>query len=254
MFMRNALCALLCALPLPIFVRCQTAPAPKPVFEVASIRLNAKADGADSEDTPGLLRAQMTLKRYIAYAYDVKDFQVRGGPKWIDVDHYDITAKLERVDSQRPGRTQIREALQALLADRFQLTFHHESKETGGFALITAKGGFKLTPVADEGNHGTRSKGGLTRQLTATQVDMGRVAAYLARETGSPVEDQTHIPGVYTFTLEWARDDFKRSSPEEATLPSLFTALQEKLGLRLEVRKVPVDFLIIDRAERPSEN
>lgn len=74
----------------------------------------------------------------------------------------------------------------------------------GGYALMTAKGGFKLTPVANEGNHGTSSKGGVTRQLTATQVDMGRVAAFLARETGRPVEDQTHILGVYTFTLEWA--------------------------------------------------
>jgi uncharacterized protein (TIGR03435 family) len=184
----------------------------------------------------------------------VKDFQVRGGPSWIDLDHYDITAKLERVDPQRQGSIQIREALKTLLAERFQLMFHHESKEMGGYALMTAKGGFKLTPVADEGNHGTSSKGGGTRQLTATGVDMARVAAFVARETGSPVEDQTHIPGVYTFTLEWARDDFKSSSPEHDALPSLFAALQEKLGLRLEARKVPVDLLIIGRAERPSEN
>jgi uncharacterized protein (TIGR03435 family) len=123
----------------------------------------------------------------------------------------------------------------------------------GGYALVTAKGGFKLTPVADGGNHGTSSKGEVTRQLTATQVDMGRVAAFLTRETGSPVEDQTHIPGVYTFTLEWERD-FKSSSPEQAALPSLFTALQEKLGLRLEARRVPMDVLNIDSVERRSEN
>jgi uncharacterized protein (TIGR03435 family) len=221
---------------------------------VASIKLDPKADGADSEDTPGLLRAQMTLKRYIAYAYDVKDFQVRGGPSWIDLDHYDITAKLERVDPRRPNSVQIREALQTLLADRFRLTLHHESKEIGGYALMTAKAGFKLTPVADEGNHGVSSKGRATRQLTATQVDMGRVAAFLARETGSPVEDQTHIAGVYTFTLEWARDDLKSSSPEQAALPSLFTALQEKLGLRLEARRVPVDLLIVEAAGKPSDN
>jgi uncharacterized protein (TIGR03435 family) len=252
--MRNVLCALLGALTMPISVRCQGAPAPKPVFEAASIKLDSKADGADSENTPGLLRAQMTLKRYIAYAYDVKDFQVKGGPDWIALDHYDITAKLERVDPQRTGGIQIREALQTMLGKRFQLTFHHESKEIGGYALMTAKGGFKLKPVADESNHGISSKGGLARQLTATQVDIGRVAAFLAHETGSPVENQTHIPGVYTFTLEWARDDLKSLSPEQAVLPSLFTALQEKLGLRLEARRVPVDLLIIDSAARPSEN
>jgi len=244
----------MCALPLPISVRCQNAPLPKPVFEAASIKLNPKADGTDSENTPGLLRAQMTLKRYIAYAYDVKDFQVRGGPSWIDLEHYDITAKLERVDPQRQHDVQIREALQTLLAERFQLTFHRESKETGGYALLTAKGGFKLTLVADEGDHGISSKGGGTRQLTATQVDMARVAAFLARETGGPVEDQTHIPGVYTFTLEWVRDDFRSASPEHDALPSLFTALQEKLGLRLDARRVAVELLIIDSAERPSKN
>jgi uncharacterized protein (TIGR03435 family) len=252
--MRNVLCAFLCALPLPISVRCQSAPPPKPVFEAASIKLDSQADGEDSENSPGLLRAQMTLKAYIAYAYDVKDFQVRGGPSWIDLDHYAITAKLERVDPRRPGGSQVREALQTLLAERFQLTFHHEPKEMSGYALMTAKGGFKLTPVTDEGNHGTSSKGRLARQLTATQVDMRRIAAFLAGETGSPVEDQTHIPGVYTFTLEWARDDFKSSSPEQVALPSLFAALQEKLGLRLEARRVPMDLLIIDSAERPSEN
>jgi uncharacterized protein (TIGR03435 family) len=252
--MRNALCALLCALPLPLSVQCQNAPATSPVFEAASIKLDTHADGADSEGTPGLLRAQMTLKRYIAYAYDVKDFQVTGGPNWIALDHYDITAKLERVDPQKPAGMQIREALRTLLAERFQLTFHHESKEVGGYALLTAKGGLKLTPVADAGDHGTSSRGGLTRELTATQVDMPRVAAFLARETGSPVVDQTHIPGVYTFTLEWAREDSRNASPEQAELPSLFTALQEKLGLRLEARKVPVDLLIIDSAKRPSEN
>lgn len=129
MFVRNVLFALLCALPLPIVSRCQT----KAVFEAASIKLNPKADGADSEDTPGLLRAQMTLKRYIAYAYGGKDFQVRGGPNWIDLDHYDITAKLERVDPQRPDGSEIREALQSLLTERFKLTFHRELKETGRF-------------------------------------------------------------------------------------------------------------------------
>ncbi len=82
---------------------------------------------------------------------------------------------------------------------------------------------------------------------------MQRLASFLALETGSPVEDRTHMPGVYTFTLEWARDDLKSSSPERA-LPTLFTALEEKLGLELEARRGPVDLLVADSAERPSEN
>jgi uncharacterized protein (TIGR03435 family) len=250
--MRTVLFALLCAVPLPMDLWCQDEP--KPVFEAATIKLDANADGSDSETTPGLLRAQMTLRDYIAYAYGVKESQVRGGPNWVNQTHYDITAKLARVNPQRLAGTEIREALQTLLADRFKLVFHRESKEVGGFALLTAKTGLKLTPVADTGNHRTSATGSLSRQLTATQVDMGGIAAFLERETGSPVSDQTHIPGVFTFTLEWTRDDSRNPTPEQAPLPSVFTALQERLGLRLEARKVPVDVLVIDSAEPPSEN
>jgi uncharacterized protein (TIGR03435 family) len=119
---------------------------------------------------------------------------VKGGLNWVGADHHSITAKLERADPQRPDAVRIREAPQTLLAKRFQLRFHRESREMGEFELMTAKGGFKLTPVADEGNHSVSSKGGLTRQVSATQVDMTRVAAILARETGSPAEDQRRIP------------------------------------------------------------
>ncbi|HWY03587.1 MAG TPA: DUF3738 domain-containing protein [Candidatus Acidoferrum sp.] len=82
--------------------------------------------------------------------------------------------------------------------------------------MYLVEGRFKLTPAADDGSHVTSSKGGRTRQLTATRVDMERVFAFLARETGSPVEDQTHIPGVYTFKSEWAREDFRSPTPEDA--------------------------------------
>jgi uncharacterized protein (TIGR03435 family) len=82
--------------------------------------------------------------------------------------------------------------------------------------VYLVEGRFKLTPAADDGSHVTSSKGGRTQQLTATRVDMERVFAFLARETGSPLEDQTHIPGVYTFKSEWAREDFRSPTPEDA--------------------------------------
>lgn len=123
------LCALLCAWPLSISVRCQNAPPPN-----------------------------------IAYAYDAKDFQVRGGSNWIDRDHYDITAKLERVDQQRPGRIQIREPLRTLRAISIEVPSRIEG--TGRLRAVRAKGGFKLTPVTDEGNHDASSEGGATRQLS----------------------------------------------------------------------------------------
>jgi uncharacterized protein (TIGR03435 family) len=261
---RSAILTLLLISPL---LRAQTAE-PKPAFAVASIKLDPKADGADSEPGPGLLRAQMTLARFIAMAYDVKPYQVTGGPNWTDAEHYDILAKLEHAGEEAlaPDSTprqradannaRIRAALQDLLAERFQLKFHRESKEMPCYALTAAKGGFKLKPLEGGGEHGTTSKGdGARRTLIATGVDMGRLVAFLSRQVDRPVVDLTHIQGFYTFTLEWMPDDLKTAaSSDQPSLPCIFTALQEKLGLKLEPQKASVELLMIDSAERPSEN
>ncbi len=243
----------------------QTLPG-KPVFEAASIKLDPKADGSDSENSPGLLRAQMTLRHFIMYAYDVKQFQVIGGPNWLDMEHYDIVAKLEKAEDPLPAdatprqrsmadTARIRAALQALLAERFRLTFHHESKEMPAYVLTVAKGGFKLTEAPGDGGSSMNSKGSTARNLTATRASMERLAAFLAREVGGPVSDQTQIQGVYSFTLDWTPDDLKpAASSEQPPLPSIFTAIQERLGLKLEPHKAPVDILVVDSAEKPSEN
>jgi uncharacterized protein (TIGR03435 family) len=229
----------------------------KAAFVAAAIKLDPKADGEDMEKHPGLLRSQMTLTHYIAYAYDLKPFQVTGGPKWIDEEHYAIEAKLERPadgDAQ-PQSARMREAMQSLLAERFRVKFHRETKDGSGFALNVDKGGFKLTPVPDDGGSGMNSKGNARRNLSATRADMARLAAFLSRELEGPVVDQTHIQGVYTFTLDWARDDLKAVPNSEASaLPSIYTALQEKLGLKLDTRKVPMEIIVVESAERPSEN
>lgn len=239
----------------------------KPVFAAASIKLDPTADGSDSEGDPGLLRAQMTLKRFIAMAYDVKPYQVTGGANWTDQEHYDILAKLEKSEETLPpdstprqraeaDDTRKRLALEDLLAERFQLKLHHETKEMPAYALIVAKGGFKLKANPDASEHGMNSKGnGAGRSLTATGADMGRLVAFLARQVGRPVIDSTHIQGFYNFTLDWMPDDLKSAaSPEQPALPSIFTALQEKLGLKLKAQRAPIDLVVIDSAQRPSEN
>jgi uncharacterized protein (TIGR03435 family) len=262
--MRSAIVTLVLISPL---LRAQTAE-PKPIFAVASIKLDPKADGADSEPGPGLLRAQMTLARFIAMAYEVKPYQVTGGPNWIDTEHYDILAKLEHSGEEAlpPDATprqraeantaRLHGALQSLLGDRFQLKFHRETKEMSCYALVVAKGGFKLQESPKHDEHGMNSKGkGNERNLVATGADMGRLVAFLARQVDRPVVDMTHIQGFYDFTLAWTPDDLKAAAtPDQPTLPSIFTALQEKLGLKLEAQKAPVEFIVVDGAERPSEN
>jgi uncharacterized protein (TIGR03435 family) len=229
--------------------------AQKPVFEAASIKLDRTLEGADMDTSPGLVRAQMTLRRYVAYAYDVRPYQVTGGPAWSDSDHFAIVAKL--ANASHDDETLLRNAMQQLLAERFQLKLHHELKEMPGYALTVVKGGLKIKEVPAGGDSGTSSHGsGKKRTLTATTVTMAGFATYLARQLSRPVADETHASGAYTFTLEWTPEELKTvSSSDEPEFPALFTALQEQLGLKLEARRsTPVDIIAVESAERPSEN
>jgi uncharacterized protein (TIGR03435 family) len=147
-----------------------------------------------------------------------------------------------------PARTErTRVALQALLAERFQLAVHRETKTMPAYVLVVAKSGFKLKETKDDGrgmdmsaNHG---------KLTFHKVSMESFARNLAGNLNSPVVDMTGIKGVFDLTLEWAQDE-----AEPGSGPSIFSALQEQLGLKLETQKAPVEMLVIDRIEKPSEN
>jgi uncharacterized protein (TIGR03435 family) len=231
-----------------------------PVFETASIKMTEPKLGGGhvhEHDGPGLLRASMTLKSYIRVAYEVEPYQVTGGPEWMDASTYDILAKLENGALQNGGNAkQLHAALRNLLAERFQLKFHHETKDMPAYALTVAKSGLKLKPVSGGSGCGTNSNGnGVRVTYTATCIDIAEFASYLSRNAGRPVLDQTRIDGLYSFSLVWTPDDLKAAaSPDSPALPSLFTVIQEQLGLRLDPRKAPVDIMVVDNAERPSEN
>jgi uncharacterized protein (TIGR03435 family) len=140
--------------------------------------------------------------------------------------------------------------LQTLLEDRFQRKVHLETKELPIYALVVAKNGTKVHAIKDEGD--TEIGGGDGHQFTARQVSMQVFAGALARQFGSPVLDMTGLTGVYDITLDYAHDD--SAAADNGPGPSIFTALQEQLGLKLEPRKGPVEVLVVDRAERPSQN
>ena len=148
-------------------------------------------------------------------------------------------------------------ALQTLLVDRFQLKFHHETKEMPAFVLTAIKGRFHLAPVEKEDHCGTRSNTDARgTKFTGTCLSMADFAAFAANRLDLPVSDQTHVDGLYTFSLEWSRDGLRTDASGDANpdgLPSFFTAI-EQLGLKLESRKAPVDILVVDSAERPTEN
>jgi uncharacterized protein (TIGR03435 family) len=203
---------------------------------------------------PGRLTGtNVSLKKLIYQSYGVKEYQV-SGPDWIRTELYDITATM-------PPATPADQALrmmQKLLADRFKLAFHRETREIAVYALVIGKSGSKLVEGdLGQGSGGTSSSPG---KLVGTRVRMRNLVEALSRQADLPVVDMTGLNGIYSFTLEYAPESRTAAAkPDEAaegpTGPSIYTAIQEQLGLKLESRKVPMEMLVIDGVEKiPVEN
>ena len=212
------------------------------VFEVASVRPSG-ADGSNGGVTPGqdgITAHGASLFLLIRVAYNLQDYQI-SGPAWLRDQRYDIAAKASGPVSQDTLRTM----LQSLLAERFKLSTHRESQERSVYALVPVPGGHRLRQSKEGTRGGTSAEIG---RLVFTGATMPGLALRLTQILSMPVVDSTGLAGPYDFTLEWQQDD-------NAPGISLFTALQEQLGLKLEPRRVAVDVLVIDRAERvPTEN
>jgi len=252
----------------------QNAPAPL-TFEVASIKPSTPdAQGSGIQFMPGggLRMTNIALKQMITFAYGVQDFQVLGGPGWITSERYDLLAKPDTsadagdapinvgkmTDEQfKTAQERTRARLQPLLAERFQLAIHRETKEQPVYALVVAKGGSKLKETK-----GGRRIGMTRSKITSEGEPLPFLAQLLSNLLGRPVLDQTGIKGDFDFELSWTPDPgqssgppgLDASTPPDPNGPSLFTAIQEQLGLRLESTKGPVETIIIDRAEKASEN
>ncbi|HVW10085.1 MAG TPA: M56 family metallopeptidase [Bryobacteraceae bacterium] len=215
-------------------------------FEAVSIKPNDLGGGtSNSNSTLGRLDASMTTKSLIEMAFGLKRFQVSGGPGWMDEINYTIAATSGRVQLTRPV---LEQCLQSLLADRFHLVYHRETREFPVYDLLAAKSGAKLKPAATT-KQGTSSQGrNGAFHMTGTDLTMADFSGFLAGHLDRPVLDRTGIDGRYDVKLEW-------SSPEmpDASLPSLFSALQEQLGLRLEAAKGPVEILVVDSVDKPTE-
>ncbi|MBZ5601510.1 MAG: TIGR03435 family protein [Acidobacteriia bacterium] len=223
-------------------IRAQSAES-RPAFEVASIK---PGDASRRHGFPMLAGARVvatnvTAKTLIEIAYDVRKPQVSGGPNWLDSEGFDIEAKSARSLSG----PQMRLMLQSLLADRFKLTLHRETREQPVYDLVVAKGGPKLK-AADPKEAGALRVG--KGQVTGMKAPMSWLAQFLSGEAlDRLVIDQTGLGGEYDFTLQWTPD-------ASADSPSIFTAVQEQLGLQLRAEKGPVEVLVVDRLEKPSAN
>jgi uncharacterized protein (TIGR03435 family) len=212
-----------------------------PVFEVASIKPH-KPDPTGSAGMSAqhgrLNFINVTLKNLIMSAYSLHEFQISGGPAWIDSERYDLVAKAEN----DAGGKELWMMVRPLLAERFKLAVHTDTKDVPVYDLVVGKRGSKLHPAAAD-DQGQRAGGGL---FIADRIWMSVFSFILSSFVDRPVLDKTGLDGDFAVKLEWA--------PRDPDGLSIFTALEEQLGLKLEPRKGPVEILVIDHVERPSEN
>ena len=227
-------------------------------FEVATIKPSAPGVGSSSTNsTNGLLQiTYQTLRSIIQYAYNVRDFQISGGPGWMGSDRYDVVAKPEKGAHDQ----QMKQMLQTLLSDRFQLRFHRETREGTVYALFVGKNGLRLQPAKESNSSsitsGRNSTTGLST-LSGKRASLDEIAASLSARLGRPVFDKTGLTDKFDFELSWVPDltTSGTGAPSLAVSgPSLLTAVQEQLGLRLESQKGPIEILVIDQVSRPQEN
>ena len=236
-------------------------------FEVASVKVSKTGNGVrggchgiDSKYSPGEMAAPPPLGRcvitdgrlshFIFIAYHLRSIQlIKGGPDWVATgfDRFNIEARAE--DPAKTTEAQLFEMLETLLTERFKMKFHRETVDKPGFALVAAKNGPKLQ--AAKGDEVSTSFGAKLKptpdrpiSLTARKYSMPMLANLLSQIGPGPAIDKTGLEGAYDFTLSW----------DETAGPSLFTALQEQLGLRFESQKVPVSLFVIESAQKPIEN
>jgi uncharacterized protein (TIGR03435 family) len=269
-------------------------PAPdagRPVFEVASIRLNKSgADGASVRVQPGgrLTVTNNSVRNIVRNAYNVQNFQIVGGPDWINTDRWDIVAKAQD-DAAGP---QLIIMLRNLLADRFKLVVHTEMRETPVYALVLARSDGRLGPqlrpstvdcaallasfkerketppntINGRPSCGTQTRPGTMMTTATTIADFVRNLAPMA---GRPIVDRSGLTGTFDIDLTWAPDQQPVDSAQgrgapgttpgtapvpDGDRPSLVTAVQEQLGLKLESQRLPFETLVIDSVERPTED
>lgn len=256
----------------------------KPTFEVASIKPNKTgADGASIRVQPGgrMTATNQTVRNLIRNAYNIQPYQFVGGPGWIDDDRFDIIAKMAAADIPENGMVppyQMMARLQNLLADRFKLVVRRETREVPIFALVMARSDGKFGPrlrvaegeCAEFARTGTPPPPGapsgarpcgirFTRgNVIAGAAEIGVLARNMSGLVQRVIIDKTGLTGRYDLDLEWSPDSAFAAGASadrptgDTSGPSLFTALEEQLGLKLESTRGPIEALVIESVERPT--
>jgi uncharacterized protein (TIGR03435 family) len=274
-------------------------PAGGPAFEVASIKPNTSGDGrVMMQNQPGrYIATNVNLRLLIRNAYQLQDSQITGGPAWVSSDRFDINAKVpDEFRGMAPpapgsGPSPLGLMIRALLAERFKLVVHTETKDAPIYALVLARSDGRLGPALKKSETDCAAVFGAGRgrgpmppptppapgepmpcgirigpgNMAVGGAPLSQVANSLGMFAGRIVLDRTGLTGNYDFSLTWTPDQMPQRPPGapdplingvavDPNGPSLFTAVQEQLGLKLDSQRGPVEVLVIDRAEKPVED
>jgi uncharacterized protein (TIGR03435 family) len=240
----------------------KTDTAPRLEFEVASIKPSKPgSDGGGIKPLPGgqtYVATNVPVKLMIKLMFHLNDRQISGGPGWLDTDLYDVEAKADGPHSI----DELHVMFQNLLVDRFKLAYHKETRTLPAYELVVDKSGAKLTENQSPEHFDIPVRPRGFGKLEATHCSMSYFSWILSQRLDRPVIDQTGLTQFYDFKLEWtpelppglaARPDVAANLPP-TNGPDIFTAVREQLGLKLDSHKGPVEVMIIDQVERPSEN
>jgi len=233
----------------------QAPPASPVAFDVATVKPSHATDGHshiyNHAEIGEFSTINVSLKGLMAFAYELPETRMVGGAAWLDSATWDVQAKTSPEEAERlkkmsfnAATAEVRKMVQALLAERFGLVVHRESRELPIYILAVAKSGAKLGEVQSSG---TTINTGRDHLEVQGDNSVRLLAEQLAKITGRVVVDKTGVSGRYDVKLKWAPDDAK-----DATGPSIFTALEEQLGLRLETGKGPVEVLVVDKVAMPT--
>jgi uncharacterized protein (TIGR03435 family) len=269
--------------PQPQSQNANTAPVPKFEYEVASIKPDVSDHNSSSTSNPpdGYVATNTTVATLIQSAYGILNFQLVGGPDWINSERYVVDAKMDAETAEALQNLKLddrivarRQMLQALLADRVKLTTHRETRDLPVYFLVVAKNGPKLQqakpgdtyadgfkgPGTPMGQGVSSSTNRFTTSIKAQGMPIASLLPLLGRPLTRPVLDKTGLTGNFDFTLKFAiarpvPDETLNGGPvPDSDLPFLLEAIQQQLGLKLESGKGPVEVIVIDHIERPSGN
>jgi uncharacterized protein (TIGR03435 family) len=231
-----------------------------PAFEVASITPCKPGTPEPPGEHMGLVQftypggrfraSATTLKFLLEWAYGIQPSQHAGGPAWLETDRYDIVAKAEGEASDE----QMKLMAQMLLADRFRLKLHHESRSISAYVISAGKAAPKLSPAKDGETHSVRFAPRMSAgekissyHIIITRFSLSQLSDTFARQLGRPIVNQTGLDGEYDFELELTPDE-SRPSPTDPAF--LLSALRDQLGLTVKSEKIPMDILVIDSADK----